>query len=189
MPHRTLITGFLAFGAFDVNPSALLAESCGRRHVLLEVAFDAVDRFVDEIDPYSFDRLLMIGVGAHATAMQLECFARNFVGEMPDVRGKVLGPSFIEHGGPSSIHTTLWDPITPPPVPLGVHASDDAGSYLCNYAYYRALRRLAPEKHVGFLHVPPIEVLPIEQQHEVLARLLEHLEGEPGVHLQRADHV
>ncbi len=178
MPYRrTLVTGFLPFGRFEVNPSAALAESCGRPHLLLEVAYDAVDHFVDELPLDSFDRLLMIGVCGHATGMQLELSAKNVVGDLADVRGKVLGPNFIEHGGPPNLHTTLWDPLTPPPaVPLDLHASDDAGTYVCNYAYYRALRRLAPEKHVGFLHLPPIEVMPIERQQKILAELLDYLE-------------
>ena len=56
-------------------------------------------------------------------------------------------------------------------------ASDNAGCYLCNYVYYRALRRF-PTKRVGFVHVPPLEVLPLDVQREWLARLLKALEGE-----------
>jgi hypothetical protein len=55
--------------------------------------------------------------------------------------------------------------------------SDNAGCYLCNYVYYRALRRF-PGKRVGFVHVPPLEVVPLDAQRERLMRLLNALEAE-----------
>jgi pyrrolidone-carboxylate peptidase len=57
-----------------------------------------------------------------------------------------------------------------------VSSSADAGCYLCNYLYYRALRRL-PGKRVGFVHVPPLDVLPFEDQRRVLAGLIDRIEG------------
>jgi pyrrolidone-carboxylate peptidase len=53
--------------------------------------------------------------------------------------------------------------------------SDNAGCYLCNYVYYRALRRF-PAKRVGFVHVPPLDVMPLDAQRERLAHLLSALE-------------
>jgi pyrrolidone-carboxylate peptidase len=179
MRDRTLLTGFLSFGAFDVNPSALLAQSCGQRRVLLEVTFDAVDRFFDELPADSFDRLLMLGVCGHASLMQLECAARNYVGEAPDVRGVVRGPGAIDPAGPELREGTLWNRSSAPPPDSILH--HDAGSYLCNYAYYLALARF-PGTHIGFLHVPPVHVMPIERQQQLLARLIE-------VHLQPAEPV
>src|SRR3954453_19985460 len=96
---RTLVTGFLGFEGFDVNPSALLAERCGRRFELLEVSYSAVDAFLDRLDPHSFDRWLMLGVAGKSSRMRTENFGRNVIGARNDVRGSAtIGE--IEPGGP-----------------------------------------------------------------------------------------
>ena len=171
MPHRTLVTGFLAFDGFDVNPSALLARSCGRPHELIEVAFEAADEFLDRIVTAAgvYDRVLMLGVRGGGTRLEAERVARNFVGAAPDVRGHIRGPAPIEPGGPDVLRGTLFSPSTELP------GSDDAGCYLCNYLYYRALRRLAGT-YVGFVHVPPLDVVPFDEQRRQLARLLQAVE-------------
>ena len=174
MPDRTLVTGFLAFGGFDVNPSALLAQSCGRRFELLEVSFAAVDAFLERVSAdSSFDRLVMLGLNARGTTIRLERTARNHVGDTPDVRGVVRGPAPVESLGPDTLPSTLFATV-PHAGPFA--ASEDAGCYLCNYIYYRALRRLAHQR-VGFVHVPPTEVLPLEVQRQQLATLLGAIEG------------
>lgn len=174
MPDRTLVTGFLAFGGFDVNPSALLAQSCGRPFELLEVSFAAADAFLDRVaDDASFDRLVMIGVNARGTTIHLERTARNQVGDTPDVRGVVRGPAPVEPLGPAKLPTTLFDTT---PALATFATSDDAGCYLCNYVYYRALRRL-PGTRVGFVHVPPLGVVSFDVQRRQLAALLDAVEA------------
>ena len=174
MPRRTLVTGFLPFGGFQVNPSALLAESCGRPFELIEVAYAAADEFLDRLGDAdeSFDRLVMLGLRGNGTTIDLERLARNHIGEVPDVRGVVRGPAPVEPGAPDTLFTTL---AAPAPIPT-VSFSSDPGCYLCNYVYYRALRRF-PGKRVGFVHVPPLEVLPPQVQQAVLAGLLDALEA------------
>ena len=177
MTGRTLVTGFLPFGGFSVNPSALLAESCGRTFELLEVSYAAVDAFLSSLAARagSFDRLLMLGLRGNGTFINLERLARNHIGPSPDVRDVVRGPAPIEAGAPATLATTLFDPGIDLPV---LRPSDDAGSYLCNYIYYRALRSF-PTKAVGFVHVPPLDVVPLETQRRELADLLERLEHPP----------
>jgi pyrrolidone-carboxylate peptidase len=179
MAHRTLVTGFLAFEGFPVNPSALLAESSGRPCELLEVSFAAVDGFVDRLarSAESFDQLLMLGVRGRGTTIDLERIARNHIGANLDVRGVARGPGPIEPAAPETLATTLFDATaTGAMSSSAVSSSTDAGCYLCNYLYYRALRRL-PGKRVGFVHVPPLDVLPFEDQRRVLAGLIDRIEG------------
>jgi pyroglutamyl-peptidase len=173
MAHRTLVTGFLAFDGFPVNPSALLAESSGRACELLEVSYAAADGFLDRlsVSAESFDQLLMLGVRGRGTTIDLERVARNHVGASPDVRGVVRGPGPIDPAAPDTLPTTLFD-VT---ATSAMSYSTDAGCYLCNYLYYRALRRL-PEKRVGFVHVPPLDVLPFADQRRVLAGLIDLIE-------------
>jgi pyroglutamyl-peptidase len=175
----TLITGFLGFGAFPVNPSALLAQACGRRSAVIEVSFAAADQFVESLDPASFDRLLMLGVSARASKLQIERTARNFVDSMPDVRGvtKTRGP--IEPEAPAALGETLFQ--NPRLIPTSEYGlSDDAGGYLCNYVFFRALRRFGM-KRIGFVHVPPIELLALIAQQASLDRLIQLLEGDTQV--------
>ena len=178
MRDRTLVTGFLPFNTFAVNPSALLAEACGQRFELLEVSYEAADRFLDRIRGRArdtFDRLLMLGLRGGGTTIELERYARNHVGPEADVRGAIRGPGPVEPGAPDVLPSMLFDGRTFP----SVSASDDAGCYLCNYVYYRALR-LLPEKRVGFVHVPRLEVLALTVQQARIARLIQAVEGRSG---------
>lgn len=168
-----LVTGFLAFGDVVENPSALLAERCGARHALLEVAYDAVDAFLNGLcDAPPPQVLLMLGVARRAGEIRLERTARNKVGPLPDVRGQARPPGEIEPGAPAEIAGTLFNPHF---AASGMSFSDDAGDYLCNYIYYRALRRLPQSTRVGFVHVPPLEAVPLDIQHRTLTGLLDAL--------------
>ena len=179
-PDRTLVTGFLAFEGFDVNPSALLAEQCGRRFALIEVSYSAVDVFLEQLDPHSFDRWLMLGVAGKSSRMRTENFGRNVIGQRVDMTGcATCGP--IEDAGPAQIAGTLWTCSPTFASDTSVRRpSDDAGDYLCNYIYYRALRRFdGMNKQIGFLHVPPLERMPLERQLPELKQILREIEH-PG---------
>ena len=178
MSDRTFVTGFGAFGSVTDNPSAKLAESCGRPFQVLEVAYSAADEFLAGLSPDSFDRLLMLGVASGRDRLTPELFARNFIGPAKDVRGYVVEGA-IEEGAPLLFESTLWTPdVVSEIVAYDPHTkiSMDAGEYLCNYISYRALQRF-PDKRVGFLHVPPVEKLPLEVQKVTLGRILGLIEG------------
>ena len=185
MGRSTLVTGFLPFGGFSVNPSMLLAQSCGRAFELLEVSYEAVDEWLDRIERAGapFDQLLMLGLRGDGTTFYLEQVARNEIGASPDVRGVVRGPSPIEPNDPPLLAGTLFTGavgsvrLSTEHRAAEVASSDNAGCYLCNYLYYRALLRF-PGKRVGFVHVPPLEVVPLDAQRERLGRLLNALEAE-----------
>jgi pyroglutamyl-peptidase len=114
----------------------------------------------------------MLGLRRDGTTIEIEILARNQVGDGPDARGKTLGPGPIEPGGPETLASTLFRKSTDARLTI----SDDAGCYLCNYVYYRALR-LLPHKQIGFVHVPPQELLPVEVQRSELALLLDAIEN------------
>ena len=166
---RLFVTGFGPFGNIVDNPSSDLARSCGLPHQILEVSYQAVDRFLSrEYKRSDFDGLLMIGVNAAATTMRLESRGINACGPHPDVRG-VIGDTVIAQASPRTKQTSLWSPDH---YDLeGFKRSYSAGRYLCNYALYRALIEL-PEHKVGFLHVPLAETVPIIEQAERLRLLI-----------------
>jgi pyroglutamyl-peptidase len=172
-PPRTFVTGFREFGGFAVNPSAPLAESCGRPFEVLEVSYAAADDFLDRLaDASAFDQLLMLGLRGRGTRIEVERFARNWIGDLPDVRGSVRGPAPIYHDAPDALPSTLF---TSESAVASLNPSEDAGFYLCNYIYYRALR-LRPDIRIGFVHVPPTEVMPLDAQRRDLTRLLVAIE-------------
>jgi len=167
------MTGFGPFGSVSQNPSALLASSHAPHHIL-EVSFAAVDRFIASRPWEAFDHLLLMGVAGAEPRFRLERTARNYVGAAPDVRGVCRGPGAIDSSAPSAFYSTLW------PGPLLEtdgefwRASDDAGSYLCNYLFFRALQH-GSGCRVGFLHVPLLAAVPLETQLAWLDRLVQSL--------------
>lgn len=170
-----LITGFGPFLGFVANPSEMLAKSSGRDHVVLDVSYEAVDRFFTKLDPNSFQTLLMLGLHGVTTDMRLELLAHNWIGSTPDVMGDA--PKGSVQDGPPILASTLWPRLAlerllrSEPICLSYHP----GSYLCNYIYYRALC-LYPDKRVGFLHVPEASALPLERQAKTLDALLKVME-------------
>ncbi|MGV3616007.1 MAG: hypothetical protein ACO1SV_11795 [Fimbriimonas sp.] len=180
MIDRTLVTGYGPFGKITDNPSAHLAKGSGRPHHILEVAFEPVDAFLDCLDAASFDRLLLIGVAAGRKHVTPELYARNQIGRTLDVQGNDrFGP--IDPRGPLLQEATLWgvEELVSILTDSRVRVSCDAGRYLCNFVTYRALAKF-PNKRVGFLHVPSPEDMPLAQQADVLAKVLDVIEREPA---------
>jgi pyrrolidone-carboxylate peptidase len=178
MSERTLVTGFGPFLEVKENPSAMLAEALGRPYEVLEVSYDAVEDFIFHLDPTTFDRLLLLGVAPSRSHICAELFARNTYGTRPDFRGSLRsGP--IQQGEPLLVGTTLFgeEPLSEVLVNNSqVRLSLDAGSYLCNFTYYKALMAF-PSKQVGFLHVPPLCAIGLNEQIEVVSDLLHTVEG------------
>ena len=103
----------------------------------------------------------------------MEMFARN-ERKGDDVRGhENLGP--IDDRGPLLLPSTLWTPELATDLllfaPREVATSLDAGTFLCNYLYYRGLERF-PGKRVGFLHVVMPGVVSLDRQVEICRRVL-----------------
>lgn len=158
---RTVVTGFGPFGSVTDNPSGRLARECGTEFRLLEVAYASIDEALDEIGPV--DRLLLMGVAASRRFPRLELVARKACGPHPDVRGAV-GPLAIDDG--PDLLRGRWTTR-----PAGLRTSRDAGGYLCNYVYRRALLR-HPKAEVAFLHVVPFARVGFEEQLALVRSLL-----------------
>jgi pyrrolidone-carboxylate peptidase len=169
MGARVLVTGFGPFLDVTENPSAVLAESCGAPHEVLEVSFRAAEEFVRGLEPSAFDVWLALGANTRGTALQTEAVGRNHVTGLADVRGESYGPGPIDPAGPWQLHATLWSGGWAERD--GTVVSWDAGRYLCNFLLYTALRRF-PGKRIGFLHVPPVAAVPMASQERSLARIL-----------------
>jgi pyroglutamyl-peptidase len=177
MRDRTLVTGFGAFGSVLDNPSAKLARESGRPFKVLEVAYEAADEFISSLDNTAFDRLLLMGVANSRDKFSVELFARNWRGKSADVRG-VRAEGRIDEDAPLLLESELWNPENTSKIVVSdshIRISMDAGDYLCNYVYYRAMQKI-PINKVGFLHVPPESKMPLETQMESLQGILAELE-------------
>jgi len=161
------ITGFGPFLDHKDNPSALLAVNSGFDHAVLAVSYRAVNDFFAGWAGTGYDGLLMIGLAAKRSRMSLESKGWNRKGGTRDAAGAVAAGK-IEEDGPECRLASLWSGIA-----LDDHRlefSEDAGDYLCNYVLYRALG-FYPELAVGFLHVPPVEIISLEEQGRMLSNL------------------
>jgi pyroglutamyl-peptidase len=178
MSERTLVTGFGPFLDVTDNPSAKLAEALDRPHKILEVSFQAAEDFLSGLDLGKFDRLLMIGVAQGRAHLCAELFARNSYGSVSDVLGNVRS-GVIEEGQPLLLESTLFSNEALAQVLVDrphTRVSLDAGSYLCNFTYFKALTAI-PQKQIGFLHVPPFEKVAFEEQMETVRDILSAVNG------------
>jgi pyroglutamyl-peptidase len=161
---RVLVTGFEPFGEHEVNPSALLAEALDG--VVLPVSYaraaDALRAAIDERDP---ELVICFGLAHTRTEISVERFALNLDDAEAADNDGVTSASLIDPGGPVAYRSTLpVDEIVAALRADGIPAgtSRDAGGYLCNHVFYSLMRALPEGARGGFIHVPPLDVLPLE---------------------------
>lgn len=167
---EVLVTGFGPFGKFRDNPSDILATRLTNvESEILPVTFEAADRFARRRLPSQFGAVVMLGVAEGGHRFRLERRARNWVGDKPDVFDATRGPAKISPHGNEYLYGTLFDGWEETDAWT---FSEDAGSYLCNYLYYKVLER-NPEARCGFVHVLPFSVAPLPAQLGWLEALIE----------------
>ena len=175
-----LVTGFGPFEDCFNNPTDDVAnlvhgkEIAGVRVVGLRL--DTTWRYAwpsirDAVEERAPDALLMLGAAPHPF-VRLELVARNLAVPSPDAIGELPPPlpaQQVVEGGPGIHETTL-------PLPwfyeglksrreylsargqgrvTDVMAWRDAGVYVCNYVFYRAMHELGDRVACrGFIHIP-----------------------------------
>ncbi len=173
---RVLLIGFGPFPGAPHNPSAALAAALARRRRpafadivrathILATTYAAVDHDLPRLFAGAPDIVVMFGLAGRRRELCIETRARNAVSVLfPDARGCRPPRSIIALGGPSAQKTrapaaSLLGAARSSGVPA--RTSREAGRYLCNYAYWRALERTrAGRPLVQFIHVPPIPITP-----------------------------
>ena len=167
---RVVIAGFGPFPGAPSNPSGLLANALARRrrpalagieitsHVFA-TAYEAVDRDLPKLLARRPDVMLIFGLAGRRREVCIETRARNVRSTLfPDVHGHRPKHAAIETGQVRTLKGNA-------PFPRLLHAlqrtalparlSRDAGAYLCNYAYWRALRSVRGGRPlVQFVHIP-----------------------------------
>lgn len=171
---RVLITGFGPFPGAPFNPSAVLANALGRRrrpalagieratHVFA-TTYASVDRDLPKLfaQKQKPDVVLMFGVAGSRRHLCIETRARNAVALLfPDASGHRPQRGTIVRRGPTALKgnapfASLAGATRGCAFPARL--SRDAGGYLCNYAYWRALEQVRGRRPlVQFVHVPPV---------------------------------
>jgi pyroglutamyl-peptidase len=163
---RILVTGFNPFGKHRKNPTQRLAKEAGGASVpgavvagrVLPTEFRRCDRSIDKaLRETRPDAVLMFGLAPNRKRIALECVALNVDhSESPDNAGRRPWRRAIDPRGPALLEATLpidrlHAALRRARIPISV--SYHAGTYVCNHAYYRTLRR-AGRARVVFVHVP-----------------------------------
>jgi pyroglutamyl-peptidase len=170
MRLKVLLTGFGPFPGAPFNPSAALARQLARRRrpafaELTRVAhvfatrYASVDGDLPALLAHRPDIVLMFGLAARTRHVRIETRARNAVSILlPDAGGRFTKAGIITRGKPPALSgnspaRALLHAARSARVPARL--SRDAGRYLCNYAYWRALEQSADGKPlVQFVHIP-----------------------------------
>jgi pyroglutamyl-peptidase len=167
-----LITGFGRFPGAPFNPSGPLARAVARRRRpafddirralhIFETSYAAVDRDLPKLfAKHKPDIVLMFGLAARTPFVRIETRARNTMSILfPDFRGYRPDEAAIARGKPALIGRApfrhLLSAARAARVPTRM--SRDAGRYLCNYSYWRALEASRSGTTLAqFIHIPPV---------------------------------
>jgi pyroglutamyl-peptidase len=173
---RVLLVGFGPFPGAPFNPSAKLVTALARkrRPALADVirtahvfatTYAGVEHDLPKLLAQKPDVILMFGLASRRRHLCLEMRACNAMSVLyPDASGWRPQRGDIAPGGPEALRGAA-------PFAALLHAasagdfparlSRDAGRYLCNYAYWRALGRAGSGRPlVQFVHIPPVRLEP-----------------------------
>ena len=179
---RLLLTGFEPFGTHQVNPSQLIAERLGG--VVLPVSMQRtlgeLERAIDRHEP-----AIVVGLGLAGlrTQIAVERVAINVLDfEIPDNDGVLVeGEPIDPQGAPAWFSTLPIKAIAAAWLAdeIPSYLSNTAGTYLCNAVLYRACA-LGAERgfRAGFIHLPPLEHVPLERQLRAVELALDAIESE-----------
>jgi pyroglutamyl-peptidase len=170
---KILVTGFGRFPGAPTNPTAAIATRlvrAGCRRGLNCVAhvfattYASVDRELPAlIATQRPDAIVMLGLAARRRHVSIEILARNRMSTwFPDAAGVVPPRAAIATGAGASVRGRApFSKLLAAARTTRVKTifSRDAGNYLCNYVYWRALEAAASPggpRRVVFVHVPGV---------------------------------
>jgi pyroglutamyl-peptidase len=162
MKKKILITAFGPFNNVDINPSQLVLEylkdkieledTSSITYQILEVSYIAVDNFIDNLLE-NYDWIIHMGVASNNTIPRIEIVAKNLLngkdiyGFEPNNHLIQDEKEDIQSNFPSQLIDNLLLQFKNELI-----LSNDAGTYLCNYIYYKSLAHFSQESKVIFIH-------------------------------------
>ena len=160
---------------------------------VLDTAIEAVNEFYLKTNNVGDNKVycLHLGVSSKATCFNLENCAYNTMDfRVPDESGNQPSNAVIEESCDlENVRSTSF-PVSNFCDKLRdkgyeVCKSTDPGRFLCNYVYYSTLMRCHNSQAI-FVHVPPVEVVPLEVQvnfvRDFIHMLLEYASESEGGH-------
>jgi pyroglutamyl-peptidase len=166
---RVVIAGFGPFHGAPSNPSGRLATAlaCRRRPAFAGInvtshvfatAYEAVDRDLPKLLARKPDVLVIFGLAGRRRHVCIETRARNARSTLfPDVSGWRPDRAAIDPGQRALTGNAPFPRLLNAlrRTALPARLSRDAGAYLCNYAYWRALESVRGGRPlVQFVHIP-----------------------------------
>jgi pyroglutamyl-peptidase len=166
--RRLLICGFGPFPQAPDNPAAETVRrlkaarwsppGAETAYALLPTTWArAAEAALEAAKAHDADAILLIGVAVGALGFRVETRGRNQAGPArPDADGQCWPSDTIDEAGPAERRTpapiqAMRDAIAATGLPVTL--SDDAGDYLCNFAFYRVM---AERPMTAFLHAPAL---------------------------------
>lgn len=162
---RLLVTGFGPFPGMPRNPSGGVVRQVAAlprwriagvdcRCLVLPTTYAALDAVLEPALAQGADAVLMIGVAGRSRRVRVESRALNRISTLfPDAAG--CRPAEIAAPARPALRQARFSPVAAAAIlrrqGVAAHVSRDAGRYLCNAAYYRALAGACP---VLFIHIP-----------------------------------
>ncbi|SES20805.1 pyroglutamyl-peptidase I [Salisediminibacterium halotolerans] len=201
---KILISGFEPFGGMKTNPAMELLDEIKEKSsdqleiytVLLPVVYsECGEKLVEKIKAVEPDAVIALGVAKGRASMQFEQIAINMedVGsekEIADNAGDTPKGRAVITNGPDGYFTTL--PIRhlnavlrQSGVPSAI--SNSAGTYICNTTMYHMLhyvRRALKPIPAGFIHVPAVPNMAVNEPHIPTMTLSAQLQGLQAVLLE-----
>jgi pyroglutamyl-peptidase len=175
MAVTVLITGFGRFPGAPFNPSGPLARAVAKRRRpafaevervlhIFQTSYAAVDRDLPKlIKQHKPDIVLMFGLAGRTAHLRVETRARNARSILfPDVTGFRPSDRAIARGEPPRPGHAPFAHLLAASRATGMRsaASRDAGRYLCNYVYWRALEASRSGTPLAqFIHIPWVPIV------------------------------
>jgi len=165
--RSALVYGFGRFAGVEQNPSENIVHWLGeveregvRIHAeLLPVSYRETRKRLEQIlRSTPFELVLGFGVAVGAADVRVERFARNRADmTATDIDGRLSDAESIQPGAagllPARIDVNRLE-LALAAIGVPCKISDDAGLYLCNYAFYLTSHLAGANCRVGFVHVP-----------------------------------
>jgi pyroglutamyl-peptidase len=155
---KLLLTGFAPWADVKVNPSGEVAAALGG-HVL-PVDYRKADAALRRLLKARPSAVVMLGLGARRTAVEIELLAHNLDDDGTERRKRPIEPDGPPRRMSSLPVGHLLDLLRDAGLPA--RPSQDAGRFLCNHVFYVAAGLV--DVPCGFIHLPPPEVVPVPDQ-------------------------
>lgn len=181
---KVLLSGFGPFLDIKNNPSELVVQSLARDFhipfIILPVVFaKAFEILKEKVQIEKPDIILMFGVAATRSTICLERIGLNWIESKnadtsfnTPATGKIVSNQELALMSSFNIEKIISEfDFTERKL---VEVSHSAGTYVCNDLYFRMLNEKQISADKLFVHIPPFEKIELQQQIELLSKVVKN---------------